>query len=146
MANWLKRGTSTGVKADADRAVRGVVEGVLSDIGARGDAAVRELSVRFDGWDRDDYRLSDREKQDCLDQLSGQALKDIEFAQAQIRNFAEIQRASIGDVEVETMPGVVLGPRTIPVSSAGCYVPGARKTLGSGTSVSVRVDIGGRRS
>src|SRR3546814_13547659 len=64
MANWLKRGTSTGVKADEDRAVRGVVEGVLSDIGARGDAAVRELSVRFDGWDRDDYRLSDREKQD----------------------------------------------------------------------------------
>src|SRR3546814_3494996 len=68
------------------RAVRGVVEGVLSDIGARGDAAVRELSVRFDGWDRDDYRLSDREKQDCLEQLSGQALKDIEFAQAQIRS------------------------------------------------------------
>src|SRR3546814_18809032 len=78
MANWLKRGTSTGVKADADRAVRGVVEGVLSDIGARGDAAVRELSVRFDGWDRDDYRLRDREKQDCLDQLSGQALQVID--------------------------------------------------------------------
>jgi len=137
MANWLKRGTSTGVKADADRAVRGVVEGVLSDIGARGDAAVRELSVRFDGWDRDDYRLSDREKQDCLDQLSGQALKDIEFAQAQIRNFAEIQRASIGDVEVETMPGVVLGHRTIPVSSAGCYVPGGKYPLLASAHMSV---------
>src|SRR3546814_18610362 len=109
MLGLLKRGFGVDVRLDADRAVRGVVGGVLSDMGARGDAAVRGLSVRFDGWDRDYYRLSDREKQDCLDQLSGQALKDIEFAQAQIRNFAEIQRASIGDVEVETMPGVVLG-------------------------------------
>src|SRR3546814_15802950 len=98
MANWLKRGTSTGVKADADRAVRGVVEGVLSDIGARGDAAVRELSVRFDGWDRDDYRLSDREKPDCLDQLSGQALKETEFAQAKIRTFAGNNPPPPGDV------------------------------------------------
>src|SRR3546814_9249997 len=96
MPEWLKRGSGVDVRLDADRAVRGVVEGVLSDIGARGDAAVRELSVRFDGWDRDDYRLRDRERQDCLDQLSGQALQDIEFAQAQIRNFAELQRASIG--------------------------------------------------
>ncbi|MBB5708792.1 sulfopropanediol 3-dehydrogenase [Sphingopyxis panaciterrulae] len=98
---------------------------------------MRELSVRFDGWDRDDYRLSDREKQDCLDQLSGQALKDIEFAQAQIRNFAEVQRASIGDVEVETMPGVVLGHRTIPVSSAGCYVPGGKYPLLASAHMSV---------
>ncbi|WP_221235297.1 histidinol dehydrogenase, partial [Sphingopyxis panaciterrulae] len=134
---WLKRGSGVDVRLDADRAVRGVVEGVLSDIGARGDAAVRELSVRFDGWDRDDYRLSDREKQDCLDQLSGQALKDIEFAQAQIRNFAEVQRASIGDVEVETMPGVVLGHRTIPVSSAGCYVPGGKYPLLASAHMSV---------
>src|SRR3546814_4502481 len=137
MPEWLKRGSGVDVRLDADRAVRGVVEGVLSDIGARGDAAVRELSVRFDGWDRDDYRLSDREKQDCLDQLSGQALKDIEFAQAQIRNFAEIQRASIGDVEVETMPGVVLGHRTIPVSSAGCYVPGGKYPLLASSPMSV---------
>lgn len=137
MAAWLKRGTQAGVKAESDRSVREVVESVLSDIGARGDAAVRELSVRFDGWDRDDYRLSDREKQDCLDQLSGQALKDIEFAQAQIRNFAAVQRASIGDVEVETMPGVVLGHRTIPVSSAGCYVPGGKYPLLASAHMSV---------
>jgi len=137
MAAWLKRGTQAGVKAESDRSVREVVESVLSDIGARGDAAVRELSVRFDGWDRDDYRLSDREKQDCLDQLSGQALKDIEFAQTQIRNFAAVQRASIGDVEVETMPGVVLGHRTIPVSSAGCYVPGGKYPLLASAHMSV---------
>src|SRR3546814_19459463 len=109
MAGWLNRGWGVDVGWGGERAVGGVGGGGWSDIGARGDAAVRELAVRCDGWDRDDYRLSDREKQDCLDQLSGQALKDIEFAQAQIRNFAEIQRASIGDVEVETMPGVVLG-------------------------------------
>src|SRR3546814_13584244 len=130
MPEWLKLGSGVDGRVDADRAVRGVVEGVLSDIGARGDAAVRELSVRFDGWDRDDYRLSDREKQDCLDPLSGQALKDIEFAQAQIRNFAEIQRASIGDVEAETLPADVLGHPTSPVPRADCNGVRARDEAG----------------
>ena len=137
MAEYLKRGASAQAKADGDRKVRDVVEGVLADIEARGDAAVRELSVKFDGWDRESYALSDREKQDCLDQLSGQDLKDIEFAQAQVRNFARIQRESLKDVEVETLPGVVLGHRTIPVNAAGCYVPGGKYPLLASAHMSV---------
>jgi sulfopropanediol 3-dehydrogenase len=137
MATWLKRGTSLQVKADNDRKVRDVVETTLADIGERGDTAVRELSIKFDNWDRESYLLTDREKQDCLDQLSGQALKDIEFAQAQIRNFAQIQRASMTDVEVETLPGVILGHRNIPVSSAGCYVPGGKYPLLASAHMSV---------
>jgi sulfopropanediol 3-dehydrogenase len=137
MAVWLKRSISADAKADADRQVRETVERILADIAARGDAAVRDLSVRFDGWDREDYRLSASEIQDCLDQLSGQALKDIEFAQTQVRRFAEVQRASITDVEVETLPGVILGHRNIPVNAAGCYVPGGKYPLLASAHMSV---------
>ncbi len=137
MAVWLKRGTSAAAKAEADRKVRDTVEGLLADIEARGDAAVRDLSIRFDGWDRDSYLLTDRQKQECLDQLSGQDLKDIEFAQTQVRNFAQIQRASLQDVEVETLPGVVLGHRHIPVNGAGCYVPGGKYPLLASAHMSV---------
>ena len=137
MAEYLKRGATAEAKADADRKVRDVVEATLADIERRGDAAVRELSVKFDGWDRESYVLSAQEKQDCLDQLSGQDLKDIEFAQAQVRNFAQIQRASMTDVEVETLPGVVLGHRHIPVSAAGCYVPGGKYPLLASAHMSV---------
>lgn len=137
MAYWLKRGATQEAKADADRKVREVVEATLAEIQARGDAAVRELSVRFDGWDRDSYALTPQEKQDCLDQLSGQDLKDIEFAQAQVRNFAQIQRDSMADVEVETMPGVVLGHTHIPVNAAGCYVPGGKYPLLASAHMSV---------
>ena len=126
MAQWLKRGATAGVKAQADRKVRDVVEAILGDIESRGDAALRELSMKFDGWDRDSYLLTDAEKQECLDQLSTQDLKDIEFAQTQIRNFAQIQREALRDVEVETLPGVILGHRNIPVNAAGCYVPGGK--------------------
>ena len=137
MAEYLKRGATAEAKADADRKVRDVVEATLADIERRGDAAVRELSVKFDGWDRESYALTSREKQDCLDQLSGQDLKDIEFAQAQVRNFAQIQRASMTDVEVETLPGVVLGHKHIPVSAAGCYVPGGKYPLLASAHMSV---------
>ncbi|MDV3456116.1 histidinol dehydrogenase [Sphingomonas sp. HF-S4] len=137
MAEWLKRGLDTDAKAQADRKVRDLVEATLADIETRGDAAVRELSVRFDGWDRESYLLTDREKQDCLDQLSGHDLKDIEFAQAQVRNFAQIQRESMRDVEVETLPGVVLGHRNIPVNAAGCYVPGGKYPLLASAHMSV---------
>jgi len=137
MAEWIKRGTSAELRADGDRKVRDTVEATLSFIESGGDAAIRELSVRFDHWDRDDYRLSPLEIQDCLDQLSGQDLKDIEFAQAQVRNFAQIQRNSMSDVEVETLPGVVLGHRHIPVNSAGCYVPGGKYPLLASAHMSV---------
>jgi sulfopropanediol 3-dehydrogenase len=137
MPKWLKRSITAEVKAEADRQVRDMVETTLADIAARGDAAVRELSIRFDGWDREDYRLSAAEIQACIDQLSGQALKDIEFAQAQVRNFARVQRESIHDVEVETLPGVVLGHRNIPVNAAGCYVPGGKYPLLASAHMSV---------
>ncbi len=137
MAQWLKRGADAAAKAESDRKVRDTVEAILADIAARGDAAVRELSIRFDNRDRDDYRLSAREIQDCIDQLSGQDLKDIEFAQAQVRGFAQIQRDSMRPVEVETLPGVVLGHRHIPVNAAGCYVPGGKYPLLASAHMSV---------
>ena len=137
MAQWLKRGAAADAKAEADRKVRDVVEAILSDIEARGDAAVRELSIKFDGWDRDSYRLTDAEKQACLDQLTAQDLKDIEFAQTQVRNFARIQREALKDVEVETLPGVILGHRNIPVNAAGCYVPGGKYPLLASAHMSV---------
>jgi sulfopropanediol 3-dehydrogenase len=137
VAEWIKRGVTAQTRADADIKVRGIVEAALADIEARGDAAVRDFSIKFDGWDRDSYLLSDQEKQDCLDQLSGQDLKDIEFAQTQVRNFAKIQRDSIKDVEVETLPGVVLGHKNLPVNSAGCYVPGGKYPLLASAHMSV---------
>ncbi len=137
MAYWLKRATATQARADSDRKVRDTVERALADIADRGDAAVREMSVGFDGWDRDDYRLTQDEIGSCLDALSPQDIRDIEFAQSQVRNFATIQRASMTDVEVETLPGVVLGHRHIPVNAAGCYVPGGKYPLLASAHMSV---------
>ncbi len=137
MAQYLKRGSAADVRAEADRKVRDIVEATLADIEARGDAAVRDLSIKFDNWDRESYVLSAQEKQDCFDQLSGQDLKDIEFAQTQVRNFAQIQRASITDVEVETLPGVVLGHKNLPLNAAGCYVPGGKYPLLASAHMSV---------
>ncbi len=137
VAVWLKRGRNAETTAANDRQVRDTVEAILADVAARGDAAVRELSNRFDGWDRDSYRLDDREIQDCLDQMSAQDLKDIEFAQTQVRNFAQIQRGSMTDVEVETLPGVVLGHRNVPMNAAGCYVPGGKYPLLASAHMSV---------
>jgi sulfopropanediol 3-dehydrogenase len=137
MAEWLKRGADADVVAASDRKVRDTVEGILADIGARGDAAVRELSVKFDNWDRDDYRLSDKEIADCIGQLTKQDIHDIEFAQKQVRNFAQIQRDAMKDVEVETLPGVILGHKNIPVNAAGCYVPGGKYPLLASAHMSV---------
>ncbi|HUD27849.1 MAG TPA: histidinol dehydrogenase [Novosphingobium sp.] len=137
MGIYLKRGASAQSRADADRKVRDIVEAALADIEARGDAALREMSNKFDGWDREDYRLSQAEIDACVESLSAQERKDIEFAQAQVRNFAQIQRASMTDVEVETLPGVVLGHKNIPLNSAGCYVPGGKYPLLASAHMSV---------
>ena len=134
---YLKRGESAEAKATSDRNVRDVVEAALADIERRGDAAVREMSVRFDGWDREDYRLSEAEIDACVASLTPQERKDIDFAQAQVRNFAQIQRESIRDVEVETLPGVILGHKNIPVNAAGCYVPGGKYPLLASAHMSV---------
>ncbi|MDH6266045.1 sulfopropanediol 3-dehydrogenase [Rhizobium sp. SG_E_25_P2] len=137
MAKWLKQGAEPSSIADQDRKVREVVEATLADIEARGDAAIRDLSVKFDGWDREDYRLSQSEIDDCLGKLTKQDIKDIEFAQTQVRNFARIQRESILDVEVETLPGVVLGHKNVPLQAAGCYVPGGKYPLLASAHMSV---------
>lgn len=137
MAEWLKRGATAETRAETDRKVRDVVEATLADIETRGDAAIRELSVKFDGWDRDDYRLTRDEIDACIDTLSAQDIHDIEFAQTQVRNFAQIQRESMKDVEVETLPGVVLGHRNVPVNAAGCYVPGGKYPLLASAHMSV---------
>ncbi len=137
MAEWLKRGAEAGAAETADRKVRETVEAILADIAARGDDAVRDLSIRFDKWDRDDYRLTDAEIDDCLGQLTARDLDDIRFAQAQVRNFAEKQRACITDLEVETLPGVMLGHKNIPLGSVGCYVPGGKYPLLASAHMSV---------
>lgn len=137
MARWIKKGADADVVAKADRNVRETVEEILADIEKRGDDAVRDLSLRFDKVDRESFRLSDLEIQECLDQLSDRDLKDIEFAQEQVRNFARHQRAALLDIEVETLPGVILGHRNIPVNAAGCYVPGGKYPLLASAHMSV---------
>jgi sulfopropanediol 3-dehydrogenase len=137
MARYLKRGRTAELRAEDDTKVRATVEGVLADIEKRGDAAVRELSVKFDNWDRKDFRLTDAEIKDCLSQLSARNIDDIKFAQTQVRNFAEHQKASMLDIEVETLPGIVLGHKHIPVNSVGCYVPGGKYPLLASAHMSV---------
>jgi sulfopropanediol 3-dehydrogenase len=129
LENWLKRGRDESEVMAADSKVREAVEGMLRDISERGDEAVRELSIRFDKYERDNYQLSEEEIQGCLSQLSIREIDDIKFAQTQVRNFARKQRESVLDVEVETLPGVVLGHKNIPIGSAGCYVPGGKYPL-----------------
>ena len=137
MAQYLKRGRDATLRAEDDQSVRVAVEAMLADIEKRGDAAIRDLSVKFDHWDRADYRLTDAEIKGCLAQLSQRNLDDIKFAQTQVRNFAEHQRHSMKDVEVETLPGIVLGHKHIPVNSVGCYVPGGKYPLLASAHMSV---------
>ena len=137
MIRTLKRGATEEEKFAADRQVRQTVETILDDIMRRGDAAVRELSVKFDKWEPKDFRLSAAEVQALIDSLPAQVIDDIKFAQAQIRRFAEVQRAALRDVEVETLPGVRLGHRNIPVASVGCYVPGGRYPMVASAHMSV---------
>ncbi|WP_118178551.1 histidinol dehydrogenase [Paraburkholderia phosphatilytica] len=137
MVKIIKAGQSAQVKADNNAQVRATVEKIIADIEQRGEAAVREYSERFDKWNPPSLRLSQEEIQACIDALSPQAIEDIKFAQAQIRRFAQIQLMSLRDVEVETLPGVVLGHRNIPVNSVGCYIPGGKYPLLASAHMSV---------
>jgi sulfopropanediol 3-dehydrogenase len=137
MARWLKRSIGSADKEAAQAEVRATVERLLADIAQRGDAAVREMSAKFDGWDRADFRLTDAEIRACLAELPRKALDDIRFAQEQVRNFAQHQRESMKDIEVETLPGIVLGHKNIPVNSVGCYVPGGKYPLLASAHMSV---------
>jgi sulfopropanediol 3-dehydrogenase len=125
----LKFGRSDDIKATDAQQVKAVVEGILVEIEKRGDAALRDLSAKFDNWAPASFRLDSRQIEECIGTLDPRERADIDFAQQQIRRFAEIQRGAIKDVEVETLPGIVLGHRSIPMNSVGCYVPGGKYPL-----------------
>src|SRR5687768_13135959 len=135
MATHLKRRLARDVTDEIDAKVRHTVEAILSDVKQRGDAAVREYSEKFDKWAP--RKLSKPEVEAILAKVPKGTLEDIEFAQAQIRNFAQHQRASIRDIEVETLPGVKLGHKNIPVESVGCYVPGGRYPMVASAHMSI---------
>jgi sulfopropanediol 3-dehydrogenase len=137
MIRYLKSGQPAAAKAENNLQVRQTVESILADIAARGEQAVREFSQKFDKWSPPSFRLSNSEIEDCVRSLSSQVLDDIRFAQAQIRGFAQAQRAALKDVEVQTLPGVVLGHKNIPVNSVGCYVPGGRYPMVASAHMSV---------
>ncbi len=137
MAVILKASKSQSERQDDDAKVRSIVEGLLKDIETNGDSAVRALSEKFDNWSPSSFRLSESEIEAAMSKVSAQDLADIKFAQKQVRAFAEKQRASMLDVEVETMPGVVLGHKHIPVNSVGCYVPGGKYPMVASAHMSV---------
>ena len=133
----LKQSKPEAEKAEDDARVRATVEATLADISAHGDAAVRALSDKFDGYAPERFRLTQSEIEAAMQKVSARDMEDIRFAQAQIRRFAEAQRASMTDIEVETLPGVVLGHRNIPVQSVGCYVPGGKFPMVASAHMSV---------
>ena len=137
MAKWLKQAISKQDKDEAQQQVRETVKKLLADIETRGDTAVRELSKRFDNWEPEKFKLSEEQIQDCINRLDTRTLDDIRFAQDQIRNFAQLQRDSMKDVEEETLPGVILGHRHIPMNRVGSYVPGGKFPMVASAHMSV---------
>jgi sulfopropanediol 3-dehydrogenase len=137
MAEYRKTGIGKTEQKAAEAKVRQVVEGILTEVEARGDDAVRELSGRLDNWSPASFRLSTEQIEEIIASLPPQTIDDIKFAQAQVRNFAQAQRAAIQDIEVETLPGVTLGHKNIPVNSVGCYVPGGRYPMVASAHMSV---------
>jgi sulfopropanediol 3-dehydrogenase len=137
MPRYLKRGMDASAIKAADAKVRETVETILSDIETRRDAAVRDLSQKFDNWSPASFKLSAEEIERAIGQVAKRDLDDIKFAQAQVRNFAAKQKATMQDLEVETLPGVVLGHRHIPVASIGCYVPGGRYPMVASAHMSI---------
>ena len=137
MARWLKRGMDSAEITRADAMVRETVEDILKQVEERKEVAVRELSKKFDNWEPNDFQLTHAQIEKTISQVSKRDLEDIKFAQAQVRNFAKKQRGSILDVEVETLPGIVLGHRHIPVNAIGCYVPGGRYPMVASAHMSI---------
>lgn len=137
MAEYLKSGKSLAEKENDDRKTKETVEKVLKQIEIGGDSAIRALSNKFDNYNPTSFRLSNKQIVDLIKTLSDRELQDIKFAQQQVRNFAEIQRASMSDVEVETLPGVILGHKNIPVQSVGCYVPAGKFPMVASAHMSV---------
>jgi len=137
MARYLKTGITEDAAAEADAQVRQIVEEIIADIKKRGDDAVRDWSQKFDNWAPADFKLSQADIDMAYAALEPQTIEDIRFAQAQVRGFAQIQRDALKDVEVETLPGVILGHKNLPVNSVGCYVPGGKYPLVASAHMSV---------
>jgi len=137
LAQYLKQGISPAAAEAADRKIQQTVEGILADVTARGDAAVRELSQKFDNWSPPSFRLRHDDIAAIVAKVPEDTIADIRFAQSQVRNFAQAQRDALRDVEVETLPGVILGHKNIPVESVGCYVPGGRYPMVASAHMSI---------
>jgi sulfopropanediol 3-dehydrogenase len=137
MARYLKRGMDASAIKAADANVRETVESILAQVEERKEVAIRELSEKFDKWSPKDFHLSPAEVERAIAQVPKRDIEDIKFAQAQVRNFAQKQRDTMLDLEVETLPGVVLGHRHIPVNSIGCYVPGGRYPMVASAHMSI---------
>jgi sulfopropanediol 3-dehydrogenase len=137
MKKVLKEGISLESSRSDDEKVKKIVEGILFDIESRGDAAVKELSGKFDKWTPESFRLTDEQTQACINSLPESAIEDIKFAQTQVRNFAQAQLDSMHELEIETLPGVTLGHKNIPVASVGCYIPGGKFPMVASAHMSV---------
>ena len=137
MAKWIKEGKSENEIIEADAKVRSTVENILYDVGKRGDEAVRELSKKFDNYEPENFILTDNEIEKAISKVSKRDIDDIKFAQAQVRNFATKQLECIKDLEVETLPGVILGHKNIPMNAVGCYVPGGKYPMVASAHMSV---------
>ena len=137
MIKYLKRSKDSKIRLEEDAIVRQTVETIIKDIEVKGDEAVREYSKKFDNWDPSEFRLSQSDIEKARKALSIREIEDITIAQKQVRNFAQIQRDSMKDVEVETYPGVILGHKHIPVNAVGCYIPGGKYPLLASAHMSV---------
>jgi sulfopropanediol 3-dehydrogenase len=137
MAQYLKSAPPTTFADRSQRDVAERVSQIIADVRTRGDAAVREYSGQFDSWTPEHFRLDADQVRGLVDSLPDQVLEDIEFVQGQVRRFAQVQRDSMLDVEVETLPGVRLGHRHVPIAAAGAYVPGGRYPLTASAHMTV---------
>ena len=134
---YLKKGKHEADRALDDAKVSKIVEDTLRAIAERGDKAVRDFSIKFDNYNPTSFKLSSAEIENLIKQVSKRDMEDIKFAQSQIRKFAQAQRDSMLDIEIETMPGVILGHKNIPVQSVGCYVPGGKFPMVASAHMSV---------
>jgi len=134
---YIKKGMAAEESAANQLKTRQIVEGILSDVEQRGDEAVRELSTKFDKWSPKSFRLSENEIDEIISTIPKETIEDIKWAQAQVRRFAQIQKSALRDVEIETLPGVILGHKNVPVNSVGCYVPGGRYPMVASAHMSV---------
>jgi sulfopropanediol 3-dehydrogenase len=137
MIKFLKKGKDASEIHEADLKVKEIVSDILKAVETDGDAKVKEFSKRFDNWERGSFRLTDNEIAEIIASVQQQTIDDIKFAQQQIRFFAEKQRATILDLEIETLPGVFLGHKNIPVNSVGCYIPGGRYPMVASSHMSI---------